>query len=81
VDVQSTIKINRPRSVIAALAADPDQATVWYDDIATPPWRSASPLAVGTEINVVAHILDRTLADTYEVVELHPDERFVMRTT
>lgn len=79
-DVESVVEISRPRSVVAAFAADPDNATTWYDNIKQVRWKTAPPLGIGTEVEFVAHFLGRTLVYTYEVVELQPDERCVMRT-
>ena len=80
VDVETTVEIALPRAQVAAFATDPDNATVWYANITEVSWRTAPPLAVGTEVDFVARFLGRTLAYTYEVVELRAGERFVMRT-
>jgi hypothetical protein len=80
VDVCTQIEIARARTDVAAFAADPDNATAWYENIRSVVWQSPRPLAVGTQLEFVAQFLGRRLAYTYEVVELAPGERFVMRT-
>ena len=80
VDVSTDTVINRPRRDVSAYAADPDNAPLWYTNIKTVEWKTPRPLQVGSRIAFVAEFLGRRLAYTYEVVELVPDERFVMRT-
>jgi hypothetical protein len=80
VDVSTDTVINRPRRDVSAYAADPDNAPLWYTNIKTVEWKTPRPLQVGSRILFVAEFLGRRLAYTYEVVELVPDERFVMRT-
>ncbi len=80
VDVQTAVEIARPRQEVAAFAADPDNATTWYENIEAVEWLSPKPLAVGSRIAFVARFLGRRLAYTYEVRELVPGERFVMST-
>jgi hypothetical protein len=80
VDVQTEIEIARPRPEVAAYAADVDNATEWYENIKAVEWKTPPPLAVGSRVEFVAQFLGRRLVYTYEVVELVPGERLVMRT-
>ena len=80
VDVLTEIEIARPRDEVAAYASDPDNATTWYPNITAVEWLSERPVAVGSRIAFVARFLGRPLAYTYEVREMVPGERFVMRT-
>ena len=43
-------------------------------------WKSPRPLAIGSRLAFVAQFLGRRLAYTYEVIELVPGEKLVMRT-
>ncbi len=81
VDVQTAIEIARPRPEVAAFAADPDHARDWYVNITGVEWESPRPVRLGTRVAFVARFLGRRLAYTYEVTELVPGERLVMRTT
>ena len=80
VDVVTDTTIARPVEVVAAYAADPSNAPDWYENIRTIEWETAAPVAVGSRMRFVARFLGRELAYTYEVVELVPRERLVMRT-
>jgi uncharacterized membrane protein len=81
VDVQTEVEIERPRADVASYAADPDNATAWYENIKAVEWKSPRPLAVGTELAFTAQFLGRTLAYTYRVEEHVPGERLVMSTS
>ena len=81
VDVLTQIVIRRPIGEVAAYAADPDHVREWYVNIQDVEWKTTPPVAVGSRVAFVANFLGRRLAYTYEVVELVPGERLVMRTS
>ncbi len=80
VDVQVETVIARPVAEVAAFAGDPTNAPVWYSRISAVEWQTSPPVTVGSRMDFVAHFLRRRLAYTYEVVELDPGRRLVMRT-
>ena len=80
VDVLTETLIDRPRDAVAAYAADPSNAPEWYVNIESVEWQTAPPVSVGSRMAFVARFLGRRLAYTYEVVDLVPGERLVMRT-
>jgi uncharacterized membrane protein len=80
VEVQVETVIERPVEEVAAFAGDPTNAPTWYVNIRSVQWRTPPPVAVGSKMDFVARFLGREIAYTYEVVELVPGERLVMRT-
>jgi uncharacterized membrane protein len=80
VDVLTEVEINRPRDQVSAYAGDPTNAPKWYVNIKSVDWKTPPPIAVGSKLAFVAQFLGRRLAYTYEVVELVPGRRLVMRT-
>ena len=80
VDVLTEVVIDRPNDEVAAYAADPSNAPRWYANIESVHWQTAPPITVGSRMDFVAHFLGRRLAYTYEVVELEPGRKLVMRT-
>jgi hypothetical protein len=80
VDIVTETVIARPRGEVAAFAGDVENATRWYENIKRVEWRTPPPFAVGSRVAFVAEFLGRRLAYTYEIVELAPGERLVMRT-
>ena len=80
VDVRVDTVIARPVAEVAGYAGDPTHAPEWYVNIREVVWQTPTPVAIGSRMDFVARFLGRRLAYTYEVVELVPDERLVMRT-
>ncbi|KRF22731.1 MULTISPECIES: SRPBCC family protein [unclassified Phycicoccus] len=80
VDVRVQTTINLPISTVASFAGDPTNAPDWYANIKSVVWQTQPPVAVGSRMDFIAQFLGKRLAYTYEVVELEPDLRLVMRT-
>ena len=80
VDVLTEIVIDRPLDRVAGYAADPSNAPEWYANIESVDWKTTPPIRVGSRMAFVARFLGRRLAYVYEVVELVPNRRLVMRT-
>ena len=80
VDVLTEVVIDRPLAAVAEYVADPSNAPEWYANIESVAWQTEPPVTVGSRMDFVAHFLGRRLAYTYEITELVPHERLVMRT-
>lgn len=80
VDVLTEVVIDRPLPEVAEYVADPSNAPEWYANIESVQWRTEPPVGVGSRMDFAAHFLGRRLAYTYEIVELVPGRRLVMRT-
>ena len=80
VDVQVETTIARTPAEVAAYAGDPTNAPEWYVNIKSIEWQTKPPVSVGSRMDFVAQFLGRRIAYTYEVVDLVPGERLVMRT-
>jgi uncharacterized protein YndB with AHSA1/START domain len=80
VDVLTQIVIARPRREVAEFAADPANATRWYENIGSVEPRYSGAPVVGSRAEFTARFLGRSLTYTYEVRELEPGRRLVMST-
>lgn len=80
VNVITEITIAAPVDKVADYAANPDNAPEWYVNIQSAEWRSPRPLAIGSRIAFKAQFLGRQLAYVYEIAELVPGQKLVMRT-
>ena len=80
VDVLTETVINRPPAQVADYAGDPSNAPEWYVNIKSVEWKTEPPIRIGSKLAFVAQFLGRRLAYTYEVVDLVPGRRLVMKT-
>jgi hypothetical protein len=80
VDVEVEAVIPYPREEVAGYSGDPTNAPDWYANIQSVRWRTKPPVAVGSQLDFEARFLGRRLSYTYEVVDLEPGSRLVMRT-
>ncbi|MEO8500798.1 MAG: SRPBCC family protein [Vicinamibacteria bacterium] len=81
VDVLTETVIHRPVDVVSEFASNPDNVPSWYVNIKSVEWKTQPPARVGSRVAFVAQFLGRRLAYTYEIAELLPGERLVMRTS
>ena len=81
VDVTTETTIDRPVGDVAEYAANPANAPEWYANIDTVTWQTAEGrVEQGAKMTFVARFLGRRLEYTYELVDVAPGERVVMRT-
>jgi hypothetical protein len=81
VDVETEVEIALPRAAVAAYAADPDNASEWYESVESVGWKTRKKrFGVGSQFEFVGRLFGRPLTYTYTVIEFFPLERLVMRT-
>lgn len=80
VDVKTEITIKCPVTKVADFASNPDNAPEWYVNINSAEWKTPKPLQLGSQIAFKAKFLGREIAYVYEVVELIPGKKLVMKT-
>ena len=80
VNVLTEIIINKPLDIVADYVANPDNAPEWYVNIHSAEWRTPKPLVIGSQIAFKAKFLGRELAYVYEIVELIPGKKLMMKT-
>jgi Polyketide cyclase / dehydrase and lipid transport len=80
VDVETSIDIGCPPTVVAAYVSNPDNATKWYVNIKSVDWKTPRPAGVGSRVAFIAQFLGRRIVYTHEVLDVVLGERFVMST-
>ena len=80
VDVTTEIIINKPVAVVSDYAMSPDNVPAWYVNIRSAEWKTQKRLQLGSKIAFLAKFIGKELAYTYEITELLPGKKLVMRT-
>jgi uncharacterized membrane protein len=80
VDIRTEIIINLPKEQVAEFASDPGNAPRWCKHIKSVEWDEQHPLRAGTQIIFQERIMHRLLQHVYEVVEVIPGQKIIMRT-
>jgi uncharacterized protein YndB with AHSA1/START domain len=80
VDVLTETVIDRPPTQVATYAGDPSNAPKWYVNIKSVDWETPPPMRIGSKLAFIAQFLGRQFAYTYEVIDLVPGRRLVMKT-
>ncbi|OQP38929.1 hypothetical protein A4H97_19245 [Niastella yeongjuensis] len=81
VDVSTEIIINLPKEKVAEFASDPGNAPSWCTHIKSVEWNNDAPLRAGARLVVNEQILRRSLQQVYEVVEIIPGQKMIMKTS
>jgi hypothetical protein len=80
VDVLTEIVIDRAVAEVSAFAGNPDNVPQWYVNIKRVEWKTVPRVTVGSRIAFVAQFLGRRMEYTYEIIDLVPGVRLLMRT-
>jgi len=80
VDVRTEIVIDESVDVVSEYGMNPDNAPEWYVNIKSIEWQTPKPLGIGSKLAFKAHFLGKELSYIYEIVELTPKAKLVMRT-
>ena len=80
VDVFTEIDINCSVEKVSEYAANPDNAPKWYVNIDSSEWKTQKPMVIGSRIAFKAQFLGKQLAYVYEIAEIIPDQKLVMKT-
>jgi len=79
-DVSTEIIINLPKEKVAEFVSDPSNAPNWCPHIKSIEWNNEAPLRAGVRLLFNEQIMRRQLQHVYEVVEIIPGQKIIMKT-
>ena len=78
--IQQTVTINRPIEHVFAFVRDTRNTTRWHPSLSEARATPDGPAQVGTQITEVRTFIGRKRESTFEIVELEPNRRIVMKS-
>jgi hypothetical protein len=80
VDVKNEIIIDLPKEIVAEFVSNPGNAPQWCTHIKSVEWDKEKPLRAGARIVFNEQVMHRYQQHVYEVVEIIPSQKMVIRT-
>ena len=78
--IQQSVTINQPAEVVFAFMRDTRNTTRWHPTISQAKATLDGPAQIGTQVTEVRTLLGRKMELTFEIVELDPNKRLVMKS-
>ena len=78
--IQQSVTINQPAEVVFAFMRDTRNTTRWHPTVSEAEATLDGPAQIGTQVTEVRTLLGRKMELTFEIVELDPNKRLVMKS-
>ena len=78
--IQQSVTINQPVEQVFAFMSDTRNTTRWHPSVSEARATLEGPAQIGTQVTEVRTLLGRKMELTFEIVELEPNKRIVMKS-